>query len=367
MKAGLALPSRQILRHLGETLLIGVAGGILFNRMGIPAGYLSGAMILVGIAALAGRPMTIPAPLARVVSVLIGISLGGAVTPETLQGISTWPLSVAVLCIGMTCATFGSALYLRKVHGWDMLSALFGSSPGALSQVILHATQYHSDLRGIAFVQTVRVVILTACVPVALSLFGLIPTGPVARPAVSESMPEILALAVLSTISAILAHYVRFPGGLIFGAMLASAVLHGSGLIHAGMPWWVVAAAMISLGSLSGSRFANTDLRLMARHLAAALGSFSVAVAIVSVFAAVSAYLVRLPISDIVVSFSPGALDAMMIVALALHLDPIFVGAHHVARFLLVSLSLPVFVKLYAQTPPPPPAKPPQTPPVRED
>mgnify|MGYP000614944996 CR=1 FL=1 len=60
-----------------------------------------------------------------------------------------------------TCATIGSAYYLRKVHGWDMLSAMLGSTPGALSQVIAHATQYHSDLRGIAFVQTVRVVILS--------------------------------------------------------------------------------------------------------------------------------------------------------------------------------------------------------------
>jgi uncharacterized protein len=361
------LPPRQTLQHLGETLLIGALGGIFFNAMGVPAGFLSGAMIFVGIAALAGRPMGVPPSFARVVYVLIGISLGGAVTPETLKGISTWPLSVALLCIGTTCATFGSAFYLRRVHGWDMLSALFGSTPGALSQVIAHASQYHSDLRGIAFVQTVRVVILTALLPVALALFGLIPPGPSVRAAVSESVPEIAALVLISSVSAIIAHYVRFPGGLIFGAMLASAVLHGSGLIHAGMPWWVVAAVMVALGSLSGSRFANTDLRSLANYFAAALGSFSVAVAIVSVFAAASAYILKLQLSDVVVSFSPGALDAMMILALALHLDPIFVGAHHVSRFLLISLSLPLFVKIYGQTPPPPPAKPPEPRPVQED
>ena len=31
-----------------------------------------------------------------------------------------------------------------------------------------------------------------------------------------------------------------------------------------------------------------------------------------------------------------------MVLALPLHLDPIFIGAHQVSRFLLVSLSLPV-------------------------
>lgn len=367
MKAHLARPSRETLLHFGETLLIGAIGGIVFNYVGIPAGFLSGAMILVGIAALVGRPMAIPAPFARVVYVLIGISLGGAVTPETLKGISTWPLSVLILCVGMTCATFGSAFYLRKVHGWDMLSALFGSSPGALSQVMAHAHQHHSDLRGIAIVQTVRVVILTAFLPVALALFGLILPGPGMRLAPGESVSEIVALVIVSAASAIIAYYVRFPGGLIFGAMLASGILHGSGLIHAGMPWWIVAAVMISLGSLSGARFANTDLRLLAKYLVAAFGSFAVAVAIVAVFATASAWLVKLQLSDIVVSYAPGALDAMMILALALHLDPIFVGAHHVARFLLISLSLPVFVKLYGQTPAPLAAKPPEHRPVQED
>jgi membrane AbrB-like protein len=160
---------------------------------------------------------------------------------------------------------------------------------------------------------------------------------------------------------------VRFPGGLIFGAMLASAILHGSGLIHASMPWWVVSAVMVGLGGITGSRFANTDLRLLFRHFGAALGSFSVAVAIVSVFAAAAAFTVDLNLPDIVVSYAPGALDAMMILALALHLDPIFVGAHHVARFMLVSAAMPLFVRIYGQTPPPPAVKPPEKRPVQED
>ena len=141
------LPSRQTLLNLGETLLIGTIGGAVLTYAGIPAGWLSGAMIAVAIAALAGRPMAVPAPLARVVFVLIGISLGGAVTPETLKGVATWPLSVVLLCIGMICAMFGSAC-LSEEGAWlgPCCPALFGSAPGALSQVMAYATQYHSDL-----------------------------------------------------------------------------------------------------------------------------------------------------------------------------------------------------------------------------
>lgn len=353
-------------KSLLETLIVAALGGAALGIAGLPAGWLSGAMLAVAIAALAGRPMMMPSPLARVVFVLIGISLGGAVTPETLKGIATWPLSVVLLCVGMTCATFGSAIYLRKVHGWDMLSALFGSAPGALSQVIAHASQHHSDLRGIAIVQTIRVVILTALLPVGLALFGLIPPAPTRSFEITDSIPELVILIVIAAVSATIAHLVRFPGGLIFGAMLASAVLHGSGLIHAAMPWWVVSAVMVALGAITGSRFANTEVRTLLSFTWAALGSFSVAILIISVFAAAAAWFVNLQLSDIVVSYSPGALDAMMILALALHLDPIFVGAHHVARFILISLSLPLFVRMYGQAPKTP-VKLPEKRPVQED
>jgi uncharacterized protein len=49
-----------------------------------------------------------------------------------------------------------------------------------------------------------------------------------------------------------------------------------------------------------------------------------------------------LPVADVIVAYAPGAVDAMMILALALNLDPAFVGAHHLARVFVVSLGLPI-------------------------
>jgi uncharacterized membrane protein AbrB (regulator of aidB expression) len=67
--------------------------------------------------------------------------------------------------------------------------------------------------------------------------------------------------------------------------------------------------------------------------------------------------MLSLPVPDLVAAYAPGAVDVMMILALALHLDPVFVGAHHLARILAVSLALPVMARL---TDPPAP-KPPET------
>jgi uncharacterized protein len=46
------------------------------------------------------------------------------------------------------------------------------------------------------------------------------------------------------------------------------------------------------------------------------------------------------PIANVVIAYAPGAQDTMMVLALALHLDPVYVGAHHLARFLVVTFSL---------------------------
>ena len=48
-------------------------------------------MIFVAAAALFGRPMRVPLPLARVCYVIVGILLGTVVTPETLHGVAAWP------------------------------------------------------------------------------------------------------------------------------------------------------------------------------------------------------------------------------------------------------------------------------------
>jgi uncharacterized membrane protein AbrB (regulator of aidB expression) len=51
-------------------------------------------------------------------------------------------------------------------------------------------------------------------------------------------------------------------------------------------------------------------------------------------------------LSNLVASYAPGSVDVMMILALALHLDPVFVGAHHLARIMVVSLALPIGARL---------------------
>jgi len=92
---------------------------------------------------------------------------------------------------------------------------------------------------------------------------------------------------------------------------------------------------------VSGSRFANTDPITLLRFLGAALGSLAVGMAIAALAVVLLTQFLSVKPADAVVAFAPGAQDTMMVLALALHLDPVFVGALHLSRFLLVSLLVP--------------------------
>jgi uncharacterized protein len=348
---------RRILTETAETLAIALAGGLTFTLLGLPAGLVSGSVVAVATAALLGRPMRVPLPLARICYVVVGTLLGTVVTPETLRGVITWPASIALLMLaslGMIAATM---TYLRFVHRWDAFSALMGASPGLMAQVIALSSELGADLRAVAIVQTVRVLLLVVGLPNGLALFGLVvPAVPVPRgPAGFSVLGEMVLLLGVAVTFALIFLRLRFPGGLLFGALAGSALLHGSGLIHAALPWWVGGASVIALGALVGSRFANTSARMLLSHLGAAFGSFAVSMVVASVFIAIVARLFAFPIANIVIAFAPGAQDTMMVLALALHLDPVYVGAHHLARFLVVTLAVAVAARRIAPDPDVPP------------
>jgi uncharacterized membrane protein AbrB (regulator of aidB expression) len=42
----------------------------------------------------------------------------------------------------------------------------------------------------------------------------------------------------------------------------------------------------------------------------------------------------------------------MMVLALALHLDPIYIGVHHIARFLVVTFSIAVAARRFVRDEP---------------
>jgi membrane AbrB-like protein len=344
-----AIPSRAKTLNVLETLAIATAGGALFLVAHLPGGLISGAMIAVGIAAIAGRPLHVPPILTQAVLVLLGISLGSLVSQQLLHNMSAYPLTIALLALATFCSTFGSSIYLQRMHGWDQTSALLAGSPGALSQITMLAAEKGADVPGIAVVQTMRVIILTAALPVLLALTGVATSSPPAATVAIATPLELAELIAASVAMALLLRLIKFPASWMFGAMIGSSVLHGAGVIEGGLPPSVRNVALIGIGALIGARFARMKVKTLLGHVNAALGSFAVAVVISAVFVAVIALTTHVRFADIVVAFAPGAMDAMLALALTLHIDPIFVGAHHLSRFVFVTIATPGIVHLFGR------------------
>jgi membrane AbrB-like protein len=344
-----AIPSRTKALHVLETLAIGTICGVLFVVAGLPGGLISGAMMAVGIAAMMGRPLTMPPILTQTVLVLLGISLGSLMSRQLLQHISAYPLTIALLALATFCTTFGSSFYLQRLHGWDRTSAFLAASPGALSQITVLAIEKGADVSAIAVVQTMRVILLTAALPLLLALSGITPSP---LPALAIEVASPLGLAGLigaSVATALALRMAKFPASWMFGAMIGSSVLHGAGLIEGGLPPWVRAVALVGIGTLIGSRFSRMKSRTLFSHLKAALGSFAMAIVISAVFVAMIALTTTVRFADVLVAFAPGAMDAMLALALTLHIDPIFVGAHHLSRFVFVTIATPGIVHLFGR------------------
>ena len=345
----LDLPSRAKTLSVLETLAIGTAGGLLFVAAHLPGGLISGAMLAVGIAAMAGRPLSVPPILTQSILVVLGISLGSVVSRQLIQHVSAYPMTIALLALATFCSTFGSSYYLQRVHGWDRTSAFLAGSPGALSQITILAVERGADLPAIAVVQTLRVIALTAALPLLLALGGLAPAAAPALTMTTASPLELAGLVAAALALSMLLRLVKFPASWMFGAMIASGALHGMGLIEGGLPPWLRNVALVGIGALLGSRFARMKTKTLLGHLNAAVGSFAIAIAISAVFVTAIVLTTQVHFADILVAFAPGAMDAMLALALTLHIDPVFVGAHHLARFVFVTIATPGIVHLFGR------------------
>src|ERR1700716_815625 len=135
------LPDRTKILNVLETLVVGSAGGLLFLWAELPGGLTPGAMIAVAGACIAGRPLGLPQPMAHIILMILGLSLGSMVSPVMIKNLSAYPVTIALLAAATFCATFGSSFYLQSIHGWDRTSALLAGSPAALSQGIILATE----------------------------------------------------------------------------------------------------------------------------------------------------------------------------------------------------------------------------------
>ena len=347
--SGRPRPSRLRLPPLaGQALTIAGAGagGAVVAALGVPAGWLSGAMFATAVMAALRVAEPLSTPLRWLAMVFSGVAIGSAVTPAMLKSVAAYPLSIGLMSLSVAVSTGVCSSLLVRVRGWSRATAFFASVPGALSYVFsVAATMENVDVSRVAIVQVLRVFLLMGFVPLLVAESGVASVNAITY--FTDPPTTLLALLLFGAATGFLLEKLRVAGGMLFGGMLASGVAHAMSWAPGRPPPSIAMFAQILIGAWVGARFIGFDWGLFGRSSIAAVGSFVVAIVIAAGFSYGAAAWLHAPFAQTLLAFSPGGLEAMTLLAFAMGIDPLFVGAHHLARFFLISAALPLALKVW--------------------
>jgi uncharacterized protein len=338
------IPLRVVL-----TLLLGAAGGAVCWHWNTPLPWMIGAMTVTTIAALAGLPVRSYQTFRTVMVGLLGVLLGSSFTPALLDQLMLWPVTLAGLLVYSAVTQVAGLVYFKRAAGVDNATAFFSASPGGLNEMTIMGGQMGGDERTIVLTHAIRILLVVFVIPIWFRLFA--DYNPAARAAsdvalISVPLLEMLKLAACGMVGAYVGIRLRLPAATMFGPMIASAIVHMTGLTSARPPVELVSAAQVVMGVAVGCRFAGTRLGEVWRIVlhAAVFAAILLALAVVS--AAILHALTGLPTTGLVLAYAPGGVTEMSLVALALAVDVAFVATHHAVRLFIVLIAAPIAFRL---------------------
>lgn len=323
-----------------RTLIIATFGGAFCHLAGLPAPWLAGSLLACVLANFAHIQIVLPEGLRTCAFILLGIQTGAAVTPETLDRAARWPLSILALAITVVIVIWASTRYFERVSGWDRRTAFFAGMPGALSMVMLLAEQMSAVMKPVAVSRSVRLFLLIVALPTFIVLFAP-PHLPIPPPPAITSPWQLILLVGVSAAAGMSCEWIGIPAGLVLGSSVAAAALGLSGLVSGAPPAAILIPANIILGVMIALRFRHVSAEELRGLLGHGLVGFLIALAIAAASAACVAWALDLPIALTLLAFAPGGLEAMTIMAFALNLDPAYVAAHQIARYIGLVLFMP--------------------------
>ncbi|WP_407649031.1 AbrB family transcriptional regulator [Devosia algicola] len=205
------------------------------------------------------------------------------------------------------------------------------------------------DSRQIAIIQVIRILILTICVPIGALFLPPVTKFASAGPADIVPVSTLLALAVVCALVGFGFVRLRVPAGFVLGSMAVSTSAKLAGWFEGALPSPLVIFTLIMVGTLIGSRFAGISRAEIVRAAFGGIVATMATVGIVTVVAFTASLIVDMPFAQIWLGLSPGALEGMGALGVALGYDTAFIGAHHVIRLLLLSFVIPAVVLLIRQ------------------
>ena len=164
-----------------------------------------------------------------------------------------------------------------------------------------------------------------------------------------QNLYHLLILIISSIILILLFERIKIPAALLTGTLVASGLLQITDIASYQVSPNIIDYCLLILGSSVGCRFANKTFSEIGRN---ALHSF-VATFLLVILGFVAAVMAGLVIDKnfftLLLSYCPGGIYEVAVIAIFFDLDPEFVSFHHIIRLLMILFAVPIILKIISK------------------
>jgi uncharacterized protein len=282
---------------------------------------------------------------------VIGGMIAGLFTPDILGSMAQgWKLYLLV-----TVGVVGSSSLLGwALARWQVLpgtTAVWGSSPGAATSMIVMAQEFGADPRLVAFMQYLRVVVVAA-IAASVAHFVAPAAATTAAPAWFGVVdgPRFLQTLILVFGGALVGHQLRIPAGGLLVPVVVGSVLNIGGWLKPELPQWFLATCYTLVGWTLGLRFTREVILYAARSLPRVLASIFVLVGICGLMGMALTHFAGIDPLTAYLATSPGGADSAAIIAASSgKADVLFVMTLQMIRVIAVLFLGPPLARFVAR------------------
>jgi uncharacterized protein len=332
-------------------LALSVTLGWALNRAAVPAALLLGPMIAAIVLALSGVRLGVPRWGFMAAQAVVGCLIARSLTTSIVVSmVRHWPTMVAVVLVTILAGGLVGWVLVR-LRALPGTTAAWGSSPGAASAMILMAEDFGADIRLVAFMQYLRIVIVVLSASIVSRLLVAdVGAAPAARLSSFwvpwHSLAQTVAIAA---VGALIGRQLRIPAGPILVPMILGAVLQTTALVEIALPSWLLDIAYATTGWYVGLAFNREVIIYAFRAIPQMLLATLLLIALCGLSAVTLTLLLHTDPLSAYLATSPGGLDSVAIIAIASHADLPFVLALQTLRMFMVIVTGPPIAKLISR------------------
>ena len=328
--------------------LVSTASASVFEAIDFSLGTMIGPIFAVGcLAHVTGINQKPGVDAHHFAILLIGIALGSQVTPDIVDRIQLWPLSLLNMIICMVLILWLIGKLNQQLLSLDRISAHMAAAPGNLSSALAVTEHYGGALSQVAVYQSLRLALLTLIVSVLFVVLEQFETVFVFTQ--SDFVSWIIVLPIAWTATGVLRYLKITTRGLTTG-IFSGGFLSLSGLIQLNTPPAFISLAMLLFGWRIGIDIIGQRLGVLLRTFppAALFTLVAVGLAIAGSFAVKQR--LGFPFVDSALAFMPGGFQVIPVVALEAGADGLYGTTHHLIRVLAMGVCIPLFASCWSRS-----------------